>query len=253
MSSRHAKAKERFFWENMYADIHLWVQSCPACAGKKAAKRIWGQLQPIQVSHAFQMVGVDVLGPLPATPRGATHIVVFSEYLTKWVEVGTTKGTPTAISIAELLLELVISRHGAPENLLSDSQFLSKMMMELYRLLGINKRSTTAYHPQCDGLVERFNRTLTQMLSLVIDKSNADWDSKIPHVLFAYRTSKHKATERTPFEMLYGRQARIPAEISMTADVAPIESTEQYAKQLVTSILSVHNEVKGTLDQVAER
>ena len=194
----YEKIKERFYWENMYSDIQCWVQTCTACQGKKGTKRVWGQLQPIEVPHAFAMVGVDILGPLPKTPRGNTHIIVFSDYLTKWVEAGMTMGTPTSKDMADLLVTLIISRHGAPDALLSDrgSQFMSKMMMEVYRVLGMNKRSTTAYHPQCDGLVERFNRTLTMMLSLVIDKDNSDWDKKLSHVLFAYRTAVHKATKQ---------------------------------------------------------
>jgi hypothetical protein len=251
------KVRRRFFWENMFADIQFWIQTCPACGGKKSGPRTWGQLQPITVDCAFDLVGVDILGPLPQTPSGATHIVVFSDYFTKWVEAGTTNGTPTSESVADLLIRLIITRHGAPHRLLSDqgSQFLSKMMQQVYRILRINKRQTTAYHPQCDGLVERFNRTLTQMLSMVVDTDNTNWDRMLPLVLFAYRTSKHEATQHSPFELLYGRQARLPMELSLAVNADPqvVESLSEYATDLRIRLQATHEIVKNRLQQVANR
>ena len=91
------------------------------------------------------------------------------------------------------------------------------------------------------------------MLSLVIDKNNTDWDMKLSQVLFAYRTAKHAATGRTPFEMLYGRMARLPAEISMTTNPMPIESTEKYAQELVNRLHEAHEEARATLQRVAEQ
>ena len=79
-------------------------------------------------------------------------------------------------------------RHGVPTELLSDrgSAFLSVLLQEVYQLLGTHKVSTTAYHPQTDGLVERFNRTLIDMLAKTVEKNGRDWDQHLPHVLFAY-------------------------------------------------------------------
>ena len=85
-------------------------------------------------------------------------------------------------------------------------------MYELYRLLGIHKVNTTAYHPRTDGMVERFNRTLTDMLAKTAESDPRNWDKRIPHVLFAYRTSPHKSTGITPFKLLYGREATLSTE-----------------------------------------
>ena len=76
-----------------------------------------------------------------------------------------------------------------PKELLLDrgAVFLSKLLHEVYRLMGIHKVSTTVYHPQTDGLVERFHRTLTAMLSKTTVPGGLDWDDRIPYVLFAYR------------------------------------------------------------------
>jgi len=83
-------------------------------------------------------------------------------------------------------------------------------MFELYNLLGIKKISTTAYHPQTDGLVERFNRTLIDILSKRVHPSGKDWDTQLPYVLFAYRSSGQESTKASPFFLLYGRNPMLP-------------------------------------------
>ena len=109
------------------------------------------------------------------------------DYLTKWPEVFATQDQ-TSLTIAGLLVEKVISRHGVPAELLSDcgQAFLSKLMVNVYQLLGIEKANTTAYHPQTYGLVERFHRTLTDMLAKRVQCTGKDWDNLLPYVLFSY-------------------------------------------------------------------
>lgn len=76
-------------------------------------------------------------------------------------------------------------------------------MKETERLLGFHKTNTSAYHPQTDGLVERFNRTLTMMLAKTVEKGGKDWDQHLPFVLFAYRASQQHSTLESPFYLLY--------------------------------------------------
>ena len=122
-------------------------------------------LTPIPVAGPFDRVGVDVI-QFPSSQRGNKYAIVFVDYLTKWPEVFPAKDQ-SALTIARLLVEKVVTRHGVPTQLLSDrgASFLSNLMKNVYKLLGLKKVNTTAYHPQTDGLVERFNRTLTDMLS----------------------------------------------------------------------------------------
>ena len=92
-------------------------------------------------------------------------------------------------------------------------------MYEVYELLGIKKINTTAYHPQTDGLVERFNRTLISMLAKTVQKQGRDWDEHLPYVLYAYRTSIQESTKESPFYLLYGRDARLPTDEVIDATV----------------------------------
>jgi len=88
--------------------------------------------------------------------------------------------------------------------------FLSNLVQELCAVMGMKKVNTTAYHPKTDGLVERFNRTLTDMLVKTTDKGGQDWDTHLPYVLSAYRCIMQSSTIESPLILLHGRDLRLP-------------------------------------------
>ena len=160
------------------------------CATHSTGRKVRPPLTPIPVSGPFDRVGVDVI-QFPKSRKGNQYTVVFVDYLTKWPEVFAVPDQSSA-TIARLLVEEIVSRHGVPSEILSDRgrAFLSGLMRELETLLGFHKVNTSAYHPQTDGLVERYNRTLTAMLSKTVEKTGLDWDERLPYVLFTYRASE---------------------------------------------------------------
>ena len=111
-----------------------------------------------------------------------------------------------ATVIARLLIDEIISRHGAPRVLLSDrgTNFLSKVVAEVCKIFQIQKVNTSSYYPETDGLVERFNSTLCQSLSMYISKNQKDWDKFIPLILSAHRTSVLDATRRYGASVHFG-------------------------------------------------
>ena len=119
-----------------------------------------------------------------------------------------------AENIAEELIKL-FARVGIPQEILTDqgSKFTSKLLAELYRLLCIHPIQTSPYHPQTDGLVERFNQILRSMLRKVADEEGKDWDKFIPYLLFAYREVPQASMGFSPFELPYGRHVRGPLDI----------------------------------------
>ena len=116
-------------------------------------------LQPTPVSRPFQILGVEVMD-LPRTERGNKHVIVFQDILIKWPIVVPILDQKTS-RVLQILVEEVIPIFGIPEALLRDrgTNLLSHLMQDVCRLLGIEKHNTTAYHPQCNGPTERFNRT----------------------------------------------------------------------------------------------
>lgn len=145
---------------------------------------------PIPVAGPFDQLGVDII-QFPTSWDGNQYAVIFVDYLTKWPEVFAIPDQ-SAATIAKLLVEEIVSRHGVPAEILSDRgrTILSGLMKEVGELLGFHRVNTTAYHPQTDGLVEQFNRTLTTtMLAKTAEQGGRDWGQHLPFVLFAYRTS----------------------------------------------------------------
>ena len=120
----------------------------------------------------------------------------------------------TAETIAKIFINEIITRHSAPSELLSDqgANFMSRLVQSVCNYFKINKINTAPYNPKCDGLVERFNRTLCQMLSAYSDSNQTNWDLYLPLVLFAYRTSCQSTTNDSPFQLLYGREPRLPCD-----------------------------------------
>lgn len=119
------------------------------------------------------------------------------------------------VTVARTLVDEWVSRFGVMQILHTDqvSEFESKVFQAMCNMFGVNKTRTTPCHPQSDGLVDRCNRTLKDMLSKVINENQDDWDEWFPHVLLAYRTAVHSTKGITPHRMLFGREARIPVHL----------------------------------------
>ena len=158
---------------------------------------------------------MDIIGPLPKTQNGNIYILVCTDYTTKYPEAFPLRDQK-AETIAQVLFEEIICRYGTPRKILTDQgkNFMSEKLKALSELLGVKQIRTSPYHPQTDGLTERFNRTLIGMLSCYVNQHQTDWDNYIKPCLFAYRMAKHPATNETPFKLMFGRECNIPVDIT---------------------------------------
>ena len=149
----------------MREGVLRFMKNCPVCATVPGGGKVsHPPLHPIPVQRPFQTVGVDVTD-LPTPADGNCHIVVFQDYLMKWLLVCPVPDQKL-IRLVWLLVEEVIPFFGIPEALLSNrgANLLSFLMKDNWQLMGIKTLNTTPYHLQCDGIVERFNRTLKAMV-----------------------------------------------------------------------------------------
>ena len=157
---------------------------------------------------------MDIIRPLPTTRNINRFILVVIDYFTRWPE-AYAMPNQEAHTIAEKLIREWISRYGVMKQLHTDQgrSFENEVMRELTDMLRIKKTRTTPYHPQSDGMVERLNRTLKDMLAKTVNDRHDDWDVWIPQVLLAYRTTTHMSTGFTPHYMMFGREARMPVDV----------------------------------------
>ncbi|KAG2900390.1 hypothetical protein PC117_g21987 [Phytophthora cactorum] len=212
------KVRRHAYWHGWKKDLVDYVRECSICSGGKG-RRPWTaglmQRMPVQdLSGPFSLLVADAIGLLVVTPRGNMYILVFVDYFTRWVEAFAVASLDT-ISFMDAVIEGVICRHGVPERL-SDrgSNFKSNLARSLYETLGIKKLFGSAYHPQTQGLVERFNGALMGMLRMYVSETQTDWDVYLPRVQFAYWTAYHEGLGDTPFFSLYGRDPVLPIDLA---------------------------------------
>ena len=208
--------RKHYWWRGMSGDVQRHCQACLKCVSRNGSGRqTKPPLNSIPVGGPSHLMGA-------VTEAGNKYVVVFADYLTKWVEAFAVKDQ-SAQTIAHLLVEEIFCGHGAPQQLLSDrgANFLSELVLEVCKIPEIKKVNTSGYHPQTNGMVEKFNSTLINMISKVAESSGKDWDRQLPFLLFAYRTAVHDSTNESPFYLLYGRDARIPSEEVLHQRVSP--------------------------------
>ncbi len=229
---------QRYWWDGMFRDVHAFCRGCLTCATyQRTGRRSKAPLLSIAVGGPFHRVGVDIM-ELLLTVNGSRYTITFIDYLTKWVK-SFPSDNQTRESIVRLLVDHISCRHGVPEESVSDrgANLLSMLMREVCQLTGMHKISTTAYHPQADGLVENFNRTLRAMLAKYLGRFGANWDEHLPRLLFAYRTKPHESIGESPFFLLYGRDARIPSDADLVPKRSPYQvDTVDYKSELAMGL-----------------
>ncbi|XP_076838708.1 retrovirus-related Pol polyprotein from transposon 412 isoform X1 [Brachyhypopomus gauderio] len=239
------RLRQRFWWPGCRRDVELYVHCCDTCAAKKGpATRPRAPLIPMRSGSPMERVAVDVMGPFPVTEAGNKYVLVAMDYFTKWPEAYAVPDQ-SASTTATALVNEFFCRFGVPETLHSDQgrNFESEVMGEVCKLLGISKTRTTPLHPQGDGLVERFNRTLATQLAMVTSRHQRDWDVRLPAVLLACRSAVQESTGFTPACLMFGRELRTPIDLAFGAapDAGPpYEPGPLFVKDLLNRLHDAH-------------
>ncbi|GFU17506.1 retrovirus-related Pol polyprotein from transposon 412 [Trichonephila clavipes] len=249
------KVRERFYWNNVWSDVEKCCRTCDPCAARKGhRKRTRGRLQLYNVGAPFERIAFDILGPLPRSSDGNNNILVVMDYFTMWPEACPIPDQE-ASTVAEVLVQHWISRFGVPLQLHSDQgrNFDSVVCKRLCEILAIDKTRTTALHPQSDGMVERFNRTILNSLSLLVSSNQQDWDMKLPFFLLAYRSAVHETTGYSPSQMLFGRNLRLPADLLFSRPQDAPLAPEKYIEKLQARMEVMHHLDRERIGMASEK
>ena len=188
----------------------------------------------------------DIVGPLKTSYRGNSYYLSWIEQFSRWPEAIPITATDTT-TVAKAFVEEIISRHGISKYLLSDrgSNFTSKLMKEICKLLGTKQLFTTPIHPMANGRVERLHSTIGNILSHFVDQTQRNWDEILPLALLAIRSSVHRSTGDTPAQISTGRYLALPFDVDSSIPFDPYHSIDSYRDLLHRHLTSLHEVVRA--------
>lgn len=243
--------KERFYWRNMLETIKETIGHCGHCQHIKRITEGKVAQQKILCSRPFEMIAVDIVGPLPITSDGNRYIITIMDYFTRYVRAIPVKRITAGI-VAKTIINNWILSYGCPDAILSDNgtQFRSQVLSRIYKILNIKQKFATPYHPQTNGMIERFHRFMKERLSITANVSGLDyfskddWDVHLPAVLHSYNASVHSATNYTPFELLYGHKIKLPIDFSEINSIYKKEyrNLDEYILQFIETLRILRND-----------
>ena len=219
------KMKDKYWFPHMTRHVTEHIKSCGSCQRRKTPKipmRV--PLKNQMASNPFQVLSVDFQGPYTTSDAGNKYILVFTDHFTKWCEMIPTKDQ-LATTVAQIYVEQIFCRYGCSEILISDrgKTFMSNLVEQINKLFKVDHRLTSPYHPQTNGQVEVYNRSIANMLSHVVDENHKDWDRYVSFCQLAHNSSRHTIINASPSSLLMGRELRIPYDLTKPAIVDPIE------------------------------
>ncbi|XP_037831364.1 uncharacterized protein LOC119616983 isoform X3 [Kryptolebias marmoratus] len=229
--------RQRFFWPKMTSEVETFVKTCGRCIRRKAQMERAAPLINIQTSRPLELLCMDFLTIEPDSSN-TKDILVLTDHFTKFA-VAIPTPNQKAKTVAKYLWNEFMVYYGIPERIHSDqgTDFESKLIKELCEVVGMKKSRTTPYHPRGNP-VERFNRTLLNMLGTLEMKQKSKWREYVKPLVHAYNCTRNEVTGFTPYELMFGRCPRLPVDLAFGLPVREQSSIShsEYVKNLQSSL-----------------
>ena len=240
----------RFYWPSMSADIDRKIRTCDRCFRFKKKHEDRESLVSIETTGPMELVCLDYLSLEPS--QGYSNVLVITDHFTKFVQVVPTRNQ-SAITTAKALYSNFIVLYGIPARIHSDlgKCFESKVIKELCAVMGMEKSRTTPYHPQGNGVTERFNRTLINMIGSLPPDCKRTWRSQLPALVQAYNSTEHASTKCSPYSLMFGREPNLPVDVEygLSNHTQDRVSYSEYVANLRKQVSNAFQVAKDNLDQ----
>ena len=226
----YALMKKWVYWRGMHKDIVAYIQYCESCSvAKQRPNTKQGLMQIFDVQNAFEVVHLDIVGPLPCTKNANKYILTMMDRWSRMVKM-VPLPVATANAVANAFRIHWVYNYGVPVHILTDrgTEFKNALFQVLTTTFGINALFTTSYHPRTNGRLERFHRYLKERLRVIAHECSLDflgdddWDQWIPNITFSYNITPNRMTKYAPYKLIFGRRIRIPMDNILEQDVQHI-------------------------------
>lgn len=227
------KLKERYYFPNMRTIVERYIKACDLCQRYKPTNlKPAGLLQTPAPQQRFEVLAMDLFGPLPEGPNGERWIYLIEDTASRWVEIFPLVDA-TAEACSKVLIEEVFLRYGLPRRIVSDNgvQFVSAVMQKAMLAFDVHQSLTPLYHPEANP-AERKNREMKLMLSILLhaDADHRDWPSKVPVVRFALNNAPNQGTGRSAAYLTFAREMRAP--VHLVDDIRGVVDSHNYVGQI---------------------
>lgn len=257
ISKTMSRIVEFYYWPKLKQSVSRYVKNCKICAAQKSENVARPGFMGAEknISFPFQAISMDLLGPLPKSKKGNQHLLVVTDYFTKFVLVHPLRKATTA-PIIKFLREQVFLIFGVPEIVIFDNgpQFKSRELQKFLQSFQIPKIWFNArYHPQVNP-TERVNRVLVTAISSYIKDNHQVWDEHIAEIAQALRLAKHDSTEVSPAYLVFGRHVPVAGNFyasSATSNDFSVKNNLFWAQEM-SLLPELYDEVKGRLHKAYE-
>ena len=248
------KLQRRYHWHRMAEDVRWWIATCDICQ-KRKCPRAWPKapMQLYLAGEPNERVAMDIVDHIEPSNSGNCCVLSITDHFTKYV-----KAIPlpnqTAETIADAFVRGWVAVFGAPHMLHTDQgrNFDSELIAEVCKMFNIYKTRTTAYHPAGNGLTERYNRCIMDMIHAHVRLDPSEWDRALALACYAYNSTPHTSTGLEPNRLMLGRNTYMPVDRMMPANINSQHKTVlEYARELDDNVRNAHRIARERINRAA--
>ena len=247
--------KRRVYWPGMDSYVEKMIKKCDRCIRRKILPTRAADLVNITSTAPMEVICIDYLTIEPSK-GGIENVLVITDHFTRYAQAIPTRNQ-TAHTTARILYENFFVHYGFPARIHSDqgANFESKLIKSLCDLTGMKKTRTTPYHPMGNGMVERFNRTLLNMLGTLQDNQKADWKAHLSTLTHAYNAATHDSTGFSPFYLMFGRHPRLAVDafLGIPQSQEQVRSRQDYVDKLKQRMAFAYETASSEAQKNADR
>ena len=249
-----ARMKKHWWYPGLATDVHTRVGVCHLCLAKIVKEKAkCGVHIPQRNGYPMQTIYIDLVGPLPESNKGNQYIMSVADGFSRFISLYPLP-SKHADGVAHALVDRFIKTFGCPMRIHSDNglEFNNQMMKEVSRRLDILHTRTPVYNPSSNP-VERFHRTLNQLLRVVTDREDKDWEQHLPAITLAYNTKVNHSTGVTPSLAFLGREAKLPVDLVLQLPDKEYATPNHGVKDMIDRYTHIYNYVCSQQDGVIRR